>query len=40
MVDAAIAWREHFSLRAPGDDLAVDQHAVAVENDEINWHSV
>ena len=37
MIDAAIAWREHFSQRAAGDDLAV---AVAVENDEINWHSV
>ena len=36
MVDAAIAWREHFSPRAAADDLALDQHAVAIENDETN----
>ena len=30
--------RQRLRMRTAGDDLAVDQHAVAVENDEIEMH--
>src|SRR5690606_12813396 len=30
---------QHFSLHARGNDLRIDEHAVAIENDEIrSWH--
>ena len=30
--------RQRFRMRAAGNDLAVDQHAVAIEDDEIGTH--
>ena len=30
--------RQQRSMRKAGDDLAVDKHAVAIENDEIDVH--
>ncbi|MGX1286772.1 hypothetical protein AB7M50_005897 [Bradyrhizobium elkanii] len=30
--------RQRFRMRATGNHLAVDQHAVAIENDEIETH--
>jgi hypothetical protein len=29
---------QHVGMRATGDHLAVDEHAVAIKDDEIDWH--